>query len=258
MVKVKRRTMESTVRLTNINKKFNHVIAIEDATLEAYRGEVLAIIGDNGAGKSTLIKILSGVLKPDSGEIRIGDKTYDKLTVDEALDAGVCTVYQDLALGNTMDVASNIFLGEEITRHGILQKKEMHSQSRELLDRLEIDIPNTREEVRYLSGGQRQGVAVARLVHRGGNILIFDEPTAAMGVTESEHTLQLIKSLAEKGMVVIIICHNMAHVFKIADRIAVMRHGKVIIETPADNLTMKQVVELLTSADGGDINSDGR
>lgn len=245
--------MEAYVQLKGINKRFNHVVALEDANLNAGKGEVLAIVGDNGAGKSTLIKILSGVLKPDGGEIIIGENRYDKLSVDEALKAGVCTVYQDLALGNTMDVAANIFLGEEITKRGLLNKKEMHRQSRELLDRLEIAIPDTHEEVRNLSGGQRQGVAVARLVHRGGNILIFDEPTAAMGVAESEHTLQLIKSLAEKGMVVIIICHNMAHVFKIADRIAVMRHGRVIVEKPAEELTMKQVVEMLTSADSEDV-----
>lgn len=250
--------MESTVRLANIKKKFNHVVALDDATLEAYRGEVLAIIGDNGAGKSTLIKILSGVLQPDSGEIRIGNRTFDKLTVEESREAGVSTVYQDLALGNTMNVAENIFVGDEIVEHGILRKKEMHMQARKLLDNLEINIQDTRVAVSNLSGGQRQGVAVARLVRSGGDILIFDEPTAAMGVAESEHTLQLIKSLAEKDMVVIIICHNMAHVFKIADRIAVMRHGRVIIETPAENLTMKQVVELLTSADGGDIETDDR
>ncbi len=245
--------METYVQLKGIYKKFNHIVALDGATLEARKGEVLAVVGDNGAGKTTLLKVLSGVIKPDAGEIVIGENSYSHFTADEALKLGICTVYQDLALGNTMDVASNIFVGDELTGHGFLQKKEMHRQSRKLLDRLEIAIPDTHEEVRNLSGGQRQGVAVARLVHRGGSILIFDEPTAAMGVSESEHTLKLIKSLAEKGMVVIIICHNMAQVFQIADRIAVMRHGKVIVEKPASEMTMKQVVELLTSAEGGDI-----
>ena len=248
--------MESFVQLKNINKRFNHVIAIENASVCANKGEVLAIIGDNGAGKSTLIKILSGVMQPDGGEIIIDGKSFDRLTVDEALRNGVCTVYQDLALGDTMDVAANIFIGREITKFGVLQKKEMHRQSRELLDRLEINIPDTRESVKDLSGGQRQGVAVARLIHRGGNILIFDEPTAAMGVAESERTLELIRGLADKGMVVIMISHNMAHVFRIADRVAVMRHGHVIVETETENLSIKQVVELLTSADAEDTNKD--
>jgi len=248
--------MESFVQLKNINKRFNHVIALENASVCANKGEVLAIIGDNGAGKSTLIKILSGVMQPDGGEIIIDGKSFDRLTVDEALRNGVCTVYQDLALGDTMDVAANIFIGREITKFGVLQKKEMHRQSRELLDRLEINIPDTRESVKDLSGGQRQGVAVARLIHRGGNILIFDEPTAAMGVAESERTLELIRGLADKGMVVIMISHNMAHVFRIADRVAVMRHGHVIVETETENLSIKQVVELLTSADAEDTNKD--
>ncbi|MBP3896962.1 MAG: sugar ABC transporter ATP-binding protein [Mogibacterium sp.] len=248
--------MESFVQLKNINKRFNHVIALENASVNANKGEVLAIIGDNGAGKSTLIKILSGVLQPDGGEIIIDGKSFDRLTVDEALKNGVCTVYQDLALGDTMDVAANFFIGREITKFGVLQKKEMHRQSRELLDRLEINIPDTRESVKDLSGGQRQGVAVARLIHRGGNILIFDEPTAAMGVAESERTLELIRGLADKGMVVIMISHNMAHVFRIADRVAVMRHGHVIVETETENLSIKQVVELLTSADAEDTNKD--
>ena len=248
--------MESFVQLKNINKRFNHVIALENASVNANKGEVLAIIGDNGAGKSTLIKILSGVMQPDGGEIIIDGKSFDRLTVDEALRNGVCTVYQDLALGDAMDVAANIFIGREITKFGVLQKKEMHRQSRELLDRLEINIPDTRESVKDLSGGQRQGVAVARLIHRGGNILIFDEPTAAMGVAESERTLELIRGLADKGMVVIMISHNMAHVFRIADRVAVMRHGHVIVETETENLSIKQVVELLTSADAEDVNKD--
>ena len=241
--------MESYIKLTDISKNFNHVKALDDATLEAYKGEVLAIVGDNGAGKSTMIKILSGVLRPDKGEIQIGDSKFDHLTVETAIEAGVSTVYQDLALGNTMDVASNIFLGKEITKHGILQKKEMHRKAKELLEHLEINIPDTSSIVGNLSGGQRQGVAVARLVNHGGHILIFDEPTAAMGIVEANNTLSLIKGLASKDMTVIIICHNLIQVFQIADRIAVMRHGKVLVEKRAEESSMNEVVTLLTSAD---------
>lgn len=241
--------MEGYIKLTDISKNFNHVKALDDATLEAYKGEVLAIVGDNGAGKSTLIKILSGVLKPDSGEMRIGEKKFDHLTVESALEEGISTVYQDLALGNTMDVTSNIFLGNELTKHGFLQRKEMQKKAEELLNHLGIDIPDTSAIVGNLSGGQRQGVAVARLVNHGGHILIFDEPTAAMGIVEANNTLSLIKGLASKDMTVIVICHNLMQVFQIADRIAVMRHGKVLVEKKAENSSMNEVVTLLTSAD---------
>ena len=237
------------VRLENISKSFNHIKALVDASISAYDGEVLAIIGDNGAGTSTLIKILSGVLKPDSGKIIVGDKTFDNLDVASALRAGISTVYQDLSLGNSMDVASNIFLGHELTSFGLLATKEMHKRSEELLAELEIDIQDSHAIVGDLSGGQRQGVAVARLVHHGGHVLIFDEPTAAMGVIESEHTLNFIKSLAQKGLAVMLICHNLQQVFDVADRIAVMRHGRVIAEDIRENMTMKDVLALLTSAD---------
>lgn len=240
--------MQSHIELRDITKSFNHVYALKGATLEAYKGEVLAIVGDNGAGKSTIIKILSGVLKPDSGSIRIGDQEYSSLTVEKAIGLGVSTVYQDLSLGNTMDVAANIFLGKEITRFGVLQRKEMHRRSRDLLRHLEIQIPDTEVKVGDLSGGQRQGVAVARLVNRGGHILIFDEPTAAMGIVETDNTLRLIKGLASKDMVVIIICHNLTQVFAIADRIAIMRHGSVLVEKKTDEFSMQEAVALLTSA----------
>lgn len=241
--------MESYVRLQHIYKSFNHIKALEDVSIQAYKGEVLAIVGDNGAGKSTLIKVLSGVLQPDSGQIQIGDKKYDGLSVKTASRAGVSTVYQDLALANTLDVTTNIFIGQEVIKHRLLQKKEMKRKAWQLLNSLDVDIPDTSEIVGNLSGGQRQSVAVARLINKGGEVLIFDEPTAAMGVVESSKTLKLIKNLAKRGMVVILICHNLAQVFQVADRIAVMRHGKVLVEKPIEQSSMHEVVSLLTSAD---------
>lgn len=241
--------MESYVRLQHIYKSFNHIKALEDVSIQAYKGEVLAIVGDNGAGKSTLIKVLSGVLQPDSGQIQIGDKKYDGLSVKTASRAGVSTVYQDLALANTLDVTTNIFIGQEVIKYRLLQKKEMKRKARQLLNSLDVDIPDTSEIVGNLSGGQRQSVAVARLINKGGEVLIFDEPTAAMGVVESSKTLKLIKNLAKRGMVVILICHNLAQVFQVADRIAVMRHGKVLVEKPIEQSSMHEVVSLLTSAD---------
>lgn len=232
----------------NIYKSFNHVQALRGVSMKAFDGEVLAIVGDNGAGKSTLIKILSGVLQPDSGVIKIAGKEYRKLTPRKAAEEGVSTVYQDLALGNTMDVASNLFLGNEITRGVFLQKRRMREEAERLLQNLDIQIPDVTVQVGNLSGGQRQGVAVARLVHRGGKILIFDEPTAAMGLNESNAVLKLIRKLAAQGYAVIIISHNLPQVFHISDRICVMRQGKVIKELITEETTMDEVVSMITGA----------
>ncbi|MGE9883535.1 ATP-binding cassette domain-containing protein [Blautia obeum] len=232
----------------DIYKSFGHVQALRGVSMNAYEGEVLAIVGDNGAGKSTLIKILSGVLHPDSGLVRIDDKEYQDLTPRKAIEAGVSTVYQDLALGNTMDVASNLFLGSELTKYGFLKKKKMNEEARKLLNSLDIQIPDVTVPVGNLSGGQRQGVAVARLVHNGGKLLIFDEPTAAMGLNESNAVLKLITKLAGEGFTVIIISHNLPHVFYISDRICVMRQGKVIKELKTQDTTMDEVVSMITGA----------
>ena len=232
----------------DIYKSFGHVQALRGVSMNAYEGEVLAIVGDNGAGKSTLIKILSGVLHPDSGLVRIDDKEYQDLTPRKAIEAGVSTVYQDLALGNTMDVASNLFLGSELTKYGFLKKKKMNEEAKKLLNSLDIQIPDVTVPVGNLSGGQRQGVAVARLVHNGGKLLIFDEPTAAMGLNESNAVLKLIKKLAGEGFTVIIISHNLPHVFYISDRICVMRQGKVIKELKTQDTTMDEVVSMITGA----------
>lgn len=236
------------LEVKDINKSFGHVQALEGASVASYEGEVLAIVGDNGAGKSTLIKIISGVITPDSGVIKIGDREFSSLTVSRAIEAGVSTVYQDLALGNTMDAASNIFLGREISAMGFLRKNEMRRRSEELLRSLDIRIPDVTEPVGNLSGGQRQGVAVARLINQGGRIFIFDEPTAAMGISETNAVLRLIRRLADDGYTVIMISHNLPQVFSIADRICVMRHGHVIAEKKTEETSMDEVVSLITGA----------
>lgn len=234
------------LQVNNIYKRFNHIQALNGVSLEANEGEVFAIVGDNGAGKSTLIKILSGVLQPDKGSLTIGRKEYNGLTPKEAIAAGISTVYQDLALGNTMDVASNIFLGKELSRFGFLKKAEMKKEAEKLLKNLEINVPDVTAPVGNLSGGQRQGVAVARLVRNGGKILIFDEPTAAMGLNESASVLKLIRKLADEGYLVIIISHNLQHVFKISDQICIMRQGNVIKQLKTVETTMDEVVSLIT------------
>lgn len=236
------------LKTSDIKKSFNHVKALRGVSISAYVGEVLAIVGDNGAGKSTLIKILSGAISPDSGTIEIDGKVYNKLNPKLAGDIGVSTVYQDLALGDTMDVTSNLFLGQELSRCGFLKKKKMQAKAEELLKELKIDISDVTSPVGNLSGGQRQGVAVARLIYKGGKLLIFDEPTAAMGVNESNAVLELIEWLRDQGFAVIIISHNMAQVFQISNRICVMRQGKVMSELKTKDTTMDEVVGLITGS----------
>lgn len=242
--------MEKTafLKTVDIHKSFGHVQALRGVSMSAYAGEVLAIVGDNGAGKSTLIKILSGVLMPDKGSFIIDEKEYHGFTPRKAIEAGITTVYQDLALGNTMDVASNLFLGYEKSRLGFLQKKKMNEEAKRLISSLDIHIPDVTMPVENLSGGQRQGVAVARLVNKGGKVFIFDEPTAAMGLNESSAVLKLIKRLAEEGYAVIVISHNLPQVFHISDRICVMRQGNIISELLTKDTDMDEVVSMITGA----------
>ncbi|NPV89788.1 MAG: sugar ABC transporter ATP-binding protein [Firmicutes bacterium] len=232
-----------------LEKSYGHVRALRDVDIDVFPGEVLAVVGDNGAGKSTLIKILSGAVKPDRGEICIGGKTYKHLTPARALKMGISTVYQDLALVDCRDLACNVFLGREPTWfRWFVNQRKMEEQTSQLLTRLRISVPSVRQPVGLLSGGQRQAVAVARTIQQGGRIIIMDEPTAAMGVKESVKVLELIRGLASDGYTIILISHNLHHVFTVSDRICVMRHGHVVGCFITENTDPDEVMNFITGS----------
>ena len=245
--------MEEAVflRAENISKYFSHVQALDDVSIELKRGEVLGIVGDNGAGKSTLIKILAGVIRPDAGRVIVEGQERKHFTPKQAIREGLSTVYQDLSLADHKNVAENIFLGNEISYGGFLAKGQMKQEAEKLMAKLNIDLPDVGAPAGILSGGQRQGVAVARAVHTGGKLLIFDEPTAAMGVRESNQVLSLIKGLSENGYSIIIVSHNLYHVFQIAHKICIMRHGQVVQTSSTRELDVEKVRSLITGVNAG-------
>jgi D-xylose transport system ATP-binding protein len=222
------RTVEPRLRLQGINKSFGAVRALRNVDFEVYMGEIVGLVGDNGAGKSTLIKIISGACTADSGDIYIDGK---KVRIEKTQDSkrlGIETVYQDLSLCDNLDVVENLFLGREIRRGslGILDEREMEYGAQEVLKQLDAHIPSLRIPVSALSGGQRQSVAIAKALLVDARIVLLDEPTCALGITQSRHVLNLIKHLRDKGVAVIIISHNLADIFEIVDRIVVLRLGK--------------------------------
>jgi fructose transport system ATP-binding protein len=242
-----------------LTKRFGNVEALRGADFELREGEILAVIGDNGAGKSTLIKCLSGAHTPDDGEIRLHGKPVHLKTPLDARALGIETVYQNLAVSPALDIASNLFLGREPRQPGIagrlfrrLDKRKMRDEAARHMNDLGImTIQNIEQQVETLSGGQRQGVAVARAAAFGSRVLIMDEPTAALGVKESGRVLELIKRVRDNGLPVIIVSHNMPHVFEIADRIHIQRLGRrVAVVTPKSH-TMTEVVAIMTGATEG-------
>jgi fructose transport system ATP-binding protein len=249
---------EPILQARGIVKRFGHVTALSGADFELYPSEVLAVIGDNGAGKSTLIKVLSGALIPDEGELRLDGEVVHFHTPLDARRAGIETVYQDLAVAPALDIAANLFLGRELRRRGplgsvlrMLDKRGMRRQAGEALSELKIGVQSLRVPVENLSGGQRQGVAVARAAAWGRRVVIMDEPTAALGVKETGQVVDLIKRVRERGLPVILISHDMPHVFELADRIQIMRLGKrAAVVTPKTH-SMPEAVAIMTGAAPG-------
>jgi len=237
-------------------KTFGHVVGLAGVDLTLYSGEVLAVIGDNGAGKSTLIKCLSGAMIPDSGRMLVDGRPVAFRNTQDARDAGIETVYQTLAVAPALDVTSNMFLARERRRPGLLgsvfrmlDTPNMKKQARQHIDDLGIStLQNINQAVETLSGGQRQAVAVARAAAFGGQVVILDEPTAALGVRETGQVLELVRDLRSRGLGVILISHNMPNVFEVADRIHIQRLGRRVgVITPTSH-TPAEAVAIMTGA----------
>jgi fructose transport system ATP-binding protein len=236
-------------------KRFGHVVALNEADFELYPSEITAIIGDNGAGKSTLIKTLSGAIQPDEGEILLDGEHVRFRSPLDARRVGIETVYQDLAVAPSLDIAANIFLGRELRRSNpagrllrTLDKRTMRREAARHFSELQIGIPSVGQPVENLSGGQRQGVAVARAAAWGRRLVIMDEPTAALGVKETRQVLDLILRVRERGLPVILISHDMPHVFEVADRIQIMRLGKRVAVVTPQSHSMPEAVAIMTGA----------
>jgi ABC-type sugar transport system ATPase subunit len=238
------------LRVEHVAKSFGAVTALVDVSLRLERGEVLGLIGDNGAGKSTLIKILTGYIKPDKGQIFVGGEPVTLRSVDQARSLGIDTVYQDLALVPTLSVAHNMFLNREVTR-GIgpfrwLDNREMRRRARSYIEAIGIrTLRSVSSEVAMLSGGQRQAIAIARSVHTGAKILLLDEPLAAMGAMEGEMILDLIRDLKAEGHSMIVVAHNYVHVLEICDRVNLLQHGRITLDRLSSETSAEELTELV-------------
>lgn len=243
------------LQANNLVKRYGQVTALDGADFEVREGEILAVIGDNGAGKSSLIKVLSGAVIPDSGELLLDGQPVHFRSPIDARRAGIETVYQDLAVAPAMTIAENLFLGREILRPGwfsklfrVIDKKKMLEEATADMKDLKIGIRSMSQAVETLSGGQRQGVAVARSAAFARHVVIMDEPTAALGVKEGNMVLELIRRVRDRGLPVIIISHNMPHVFELADRIHIQRLGKRAAVVNPKRISMSDTVAVMTGA----------
>ncbi len=242
------------LQVKELYKHFGGLVAVDHVSLDVYPGEVVGLLGDNGAGKSTLIKMISGVYWPDGGRILLDGEAVSFSTPLEARRRGIETIYQDLALCENLDASANIFLGREKMRRQlgllrVLDRPYMLRESRQVLDQLDIRIPELRSPIRQLSGGQRQAVSIARAVYWNARLMIMDEPTAALGVPEQLKVLELIRTLRDRGVPVILISHNMRDVFAVADRVIVMRRGSKAGERKVSETDENEIVSLMVGAE---------
>lgn len=245
-------TPEAVLQAVGVGKRFGAVVALDDVSFDVYPGEITGLVGDNGAGKSTLLSILSAVRRPDTGTITFDRRPANFASPAEARAAGIETVYQDLALAGNMTIWANIFLGRERTRGPrrlhLLDKRRMAREAREMLAPLGLNVPPIGSTVASLSGGQRQAIAIARAAAWGSKVIILDEPTAALGVGETRAVEAVIGGLREKGFGVVLVSHSMPQIERLADRIWVLRRGRMVDHCRRADTTMEEIVALITGA----------
>lgn len=242
-------TTESPVlELQNVHKTFGGITAVEDFSLDLHAGEIVALVGDNGAGKSTLVKIVSGVHAPTSGSIRLEGEDVSFADASMARSLGIEVVYQDLALADQQPVYMNLFLGREAVRGPLrlLDRKKMMRETQQLVDDLDVRIPSAKATIRDLSGGQRQGVAIARATRWAKKLILLDEPTAALGVAETAKVEKIVASLKERDIAVLIISHSLDQVFRLSDRICVLRRGRQIGVRETAATDKNEIVSMIT------------
>ncbi len=245
---------EPLLRLEGINKSFGAVHVLHDVDLTIYPGQVTALVGDNGAGKSTLVKTIAGIYPFDSGQYLFEGKPVEVSGPKAAAALGIEIVYQDLALCDNLDIVENMFLGRERTSSGLLDEAAMEEQARRTLASLSVrTVKSVRQSVSSLSGGQRQTVAIAKAVLWNSKVVLLDEPTAALGVAQTRQVLDLVRRLADHGLGVLLISHNMVDVFEVADRITALYLGRVAADVPASEVNHSRVVELITAGRSGEL-----
>ena len=240
-----------TLQVRRVCKRFGAIQVLSDVSIEVASGEVLGVVGDNGAGKSTLMKVISGVLRPESGEILLDGEPVHFRTPRDARDSGIETIYQDLALADHLDVGANIFLGREPIRRlaglvPVIDEARVRGEVTDLLARIESHIPDASARVLDLSGGQRQAVAIARALYWKARIVIMDEPTAALAVMETQNVLRMARQLADEGIGVLFIGHNLIEVLKVCDRVIVMYRGRTVFQARSADTSQNELIRYMT------------
>jgi D-xylose transport system ATP-binding protein len=245
---------EPILQITGLNKSFGPVHVLHDIDLAVYPGEVTALVGDNGAGKSTLVKCIAGINSIDSGTVTFEGRQVHFDDPRVAASLGIEFVYQDLALADNLDITQNMFLGREIRRFGFMLDGEMERKARDTLTSLSVrTVSSVRQLVSSLSGGQRQTVAIAKAVLWNSKVVFLDEPTAALGVAQTRQVLDLVRRLADQGLGVVLISHNMNDVMEVADRVVALFLGRVAAEVMTKDSSTTQIVELITAGRSGDV-----
>ena len=248
------KTKAPLLRCLGISKFFGGVMALDQVSLDIAAGQILALVGDNGAGKSTLVKILSGLYSPDIGELQVGDRRMPGLTPRAARDFGIETVHQHLNLCDNLGIAANVLLGQEPVRFALgpirfLDQRKAIEETRRRIHEVGLDLEDLTSPVRRLSGGQRQAVAIARALVSAHQLVMLDEPTAALGVKQTRATLDLVRRVADKGVAVLLISHRLDDVFAVADRVVALRLGQITLDTPIGGTTRETVVAAMTGMD---------